>query len=168
MELPSTSPTGRKPTSRTSRNSFTDRSEVKIAPGCPGLSSASLRIASCGTPSTSRSLPCCSVIALLQCRVRGARGMRTGSSGDRRDHRVSWAEPHPRGLPPLRVEREDRQRRRVSTASLAEVRDRGADDGRLDYVVAPSFLDRALVLADIDGHLLQYDTVRAVPGDVSL
>jgi len=81
---------------------------------------------------------------------------------------VSWAQPHTRGLPSLRVERKDCQRRPVRTARLAKVRDRGADDGRLYYVVAASFLDRALVLADINGHLLQHYAVRAVPGDVAL
>ena len=80
----------------------------------------------------------------------------------------SRAEPYARGLPSLRVERDDCQRRPVRTAPLAEMRDRGADDGRLHYMVAASFLNRALVLADVNGHLLQHYAVRAVPGDVAL
>src|SRR5436305_995577 len=51
MELPNTSPTGRKPASRTSRNSLTDRSDVNNAVGWPGRIAASRRIASSGTPS---------------------------------------------------------------------------------------------------------------------
>src|ERR1039457_3801021 len=65
MELPSTRPSGGKPTSRTSRNSLTDRSDVKIAPGRPGRSSARRRIASCGTPCNPRSVLFWSVIVLL-------------------------------------------------------------------------------------------------------
>src|SRR5947199_319514 len=45
MELPSTSPSGRNPASRTSRNSFTDRSEVNRVVRWPGRISASRRSA---------------------------------------------------------------------------------------------------------------------------
>ena len=40
-------------------------SEVKIAPGLPGCSSARRRMASCGTPAASRLTGVCSVIVLL-------------------------------------------------------------------------------------------------------
>src|SRR5215469_4594334 len=58
MELPRTRPSGRKPTSRTSRNSLTERSDVKIDPALPGCSSASRRIASAGIPETLASADC--------------------------------------------------------------------------------------------------------------
>src|SRR6478609_11532548 len=45
---PSTSPSGRKPASRTSRNSLTDRSLVNRLVGWPGRISARRRIASSG------------------------------------------------------------------------------------------------------------------------
>src|SRR5882724_1044354 len=55
MLEPRTSPNGRKPASRTSRNSLTLRSEVNSVVLCPGFISASRRIASSGMlwPSTS-------------------------------------------------------------------------------------------------------------------
>src|SRR5512132_841497 len=47
---PSTSPSGRNPASRTSRNSFTDRSEVNSDVACPGRIPARRRMASSGMP----------------------------------------------------------------------------------------------------------------------
>src|SRR5436190_23044025 len=52
---PSTSPNGRNPASRTSRNSFTDRSEVNRLVAWPGRISARRRIASSGMRSWSGS-----------------------------------------------------------------------------------------------------------------
>src|SRR5271165_5430746 len=153
MEVPSTRPTGRKPTSRTSRNSLTERSEVKIEPGWPGRSSASLRIASCGTPCTSRSVLCWSLMLLPQIESYRLTGSR--------------AQADARGLASLRVQGHDRQRRRRCRAP-AEARDRRADDGRLEHVVAPPLLDRALVLAHPDVHLLEHHPVGTVPGYVEL
>src|SRR5215469_1226739 len=154
MELPSTRPTGRKPTSLTSRNSFTDKSEVKMAPGWPGRSSASLRIASCGTPSTSRLVPCSSVIALLGFQLT------QHCSG-------SGAEPYSRGLAPLRIQRHHGQWRPRGVRP-AEVGDRGADDRGLHDVVLPALLHRALMLADAHLHVLEHHAVGAVPDHVTL
>src|SRR5215469_12420625 len=154
IEVPRTRPTGRKPTSLTSRNSLTDRSDVKIAPGRPGRSSASRRIASCGTPCTSRSVPCCSVIALL-----GSRLTQLGSS--------SGAEPDPRGLAPLRVQRHHGQWR-PRGARPAEVSDRGANDRGLHDVVFAALLHRALMLADAHLHVLEHHAVCAMPDHVAL
>src|SRR5215472_9488442 len=154
MELPRTRPTGRKPTSLTSRNSLTDRSEVKMAPGRPGRSSASRRMASCGTPCTSRSVPCCSVIALL-----GFRLTQHGSG--------SWTEPDPRGLAPLRVQRHYGQWR-PRGARPAEMSDRGAYDRGLHDMVFAALLHGAFVLADAHLHVLQHHAVGTVPDDVPL
>src|SRR5215472_18127810 len=154
MELPRTRPTGRNPTSLTSRNSLTDRSEVKMAPGWPGRSSASLRIASCGTPSTSRSVPCCSVIALL-----GFRWTQHCSG--------SGAEPDPRGLAPLRVQRHHGQWR-PRGARPTKVNDRGADDRGLHHVVFAALLHRAFMLTDAHLHVLEHHAVCSVPDHVAL
>src|SRR5260370_13233722 len=95
MELPSTSPSGRNPASRTSRNSLTDRSEVKMEPGLPGFSSARRASASCGTPAALSSVEVWSVIVLL-----GSALWLLPRSG---------AEPDPGGLAALRVAGHDRQ-----------------------------------------------------------
>src|SRR6516164_8276621 len=142
MELPSTSPSGRNPASRTSRNSLTDRSEVKIAPGVPGFSSASRRSASCGTPAALSSVEVCSVIVLL------------GSTLFLLVRGLS-AQLDPGCLAPFRVEGQDRQAgpfRRPGRG--AEAGDCRADRGGLDDVVAPVFLDRALALAHPHLHAL--------------
>jgi hypothetical protein len=81
---------------------------------------------------------------------------------------MSWAEPHTRGLPSLRIERHDRQRRLARASRLAKVRDRGTDDGRFYDVIPAPFLDRALMLADPDDHLLQHHAVCSVLRDVAL
>src|SRR5215470_3665002 len=153
MELPSTSPSGRNPASRTSRNSLTDRSEVKIAPGLPGCSSARRLSASSGTPAALSSVLVWSVIVLL-----GSTWLRPGLRG----------QPDPGSLAPLRVERQDRQagplrrpRRR------AEAGDGGANRGGLDDVVAPAFLDRALLLAHHQVHALHHNTAGTHPGHVA-
>src|SRR3954454_24785657 len=51
MLEPKTRPNGRNPASRTRKNSFTDRSEVKRLVDCPGRISSSRLIASSGRPS---------------------------------------------------------------------------------------------------------------------
>src|SRR5215469_684435 len=122
MELPRTSPSGRKPASRTSKNSLTVRSEVKIDPALPGCSSASRRIASCGTPVISAD---CCVIAAPALHVDFLS-----------DYHAIWLSGRqasaPDCLAALRVEREYRQARSLGTALRpGEVRDRGADDRRL-------------------------------------
>src|SRR5712691_10264038 len=63
MDVPSTSPSGRKPACRTSRNSLTVRSDVKIEPGLPGCSSASRAMASCGTPTLCGSIAVISILS---------------------------------------------------------------------------------------------------------
>src|ERR1700676_423857 len=126
MELPRTRPSGRNPTSRTSRNSLTDRSEVKIDPGRPGCSSARRRMASCGTPAASSSVAmfCWSVIvspalysALSACAL------------------SCVSNPDPGRLAALRVERHDGQRgTAVELLGIREPGDRGPDVGGLDDV----------------------------------
>src|ERR1700729_796782 len=100
MDEPSTRPSGLKPTPRTSRNSFTDRSEVKIEPALPGCSSASRLIASCGTPAAPRSVVCWLVIepSYLLCSVAGALS-------------PVLADVDARGLTALRVKGHDGERR---------------------------------------------------------
>src|SRR3984957_1129172 len=149
MELPSTSPSGRNPTSRTSRNSLTDRSEVKMPPGWPGRSSASRFMASCGTPLTS-TLPWApfwfrSVIVLL-----------------------ARSKPHPRGLAALRVQGQHGQRRGWRPVARREPGDGRPDDGRLDDMVAAALLHRAFPLADAHVHVVHDHPAGAVPGDVAL
>src|SRR6476469_147387 len=79
MELPRTSPSGRNPASRTSRNSLTDRSLVNRDPGEPGRSSARRAIASAGTPWATGS------VILLQPHDRERAGRMVGGAelGDR-------------------------------------------------------------------------------------
>src|SRR5215468_7090437 len=124
MELPSTRPSGRNPASRTSRNSLTDRSEVKMAPGLPGFSSARRATASCGTPAALSSVEVWSVIVLLRSAWCGLCP-------------CSGAQPDPGGLTALRVKRQDRQAGPFGGARrCVEAGDGGADEGRLDDVVA--------------------------------
>src|SRR6201996_3984364 len=134
MDEPSTRPSGRKPTSRTRRNSLTDRSEVKIDPALPGWSSASRLIASCGTPAASKSLICWLVIDVLLSSV--------------------LTDVDARGLAPLRVEGHDGERRVLIPFGMTacEPDDRGADVDGLDDVVAAALLGRALALADLHFH----------------
>src|SRR6185369_5779841 len=160
MELPRTSPSGRNPASLTSRNSLTDRSEVKIDPACPGRSSASRAMASCGTPSAAKSAPCCSlfwsVIVLLRklkARDAGARALK----------------PDPGRLAALRVEGHDGQAawpRRVPPG--AEVGDSGAGGGHLGDVVLAAFLHGAFAVADAQFHRGDHDALRALPGHVAI
>src|SRR6201992_3675637 len=134
MDEPSTSPRGRKPTSRTSRNSFTDRSEVKIDPALPGCSSWSRLIASCGTPAAPRSI-CWLVIDVLLSSV--------------------LADVDACRLTALRVEGHDGERRLLIPFEMTalESDDRGADVDGLDDVVAAAFLGRALAFADPEVHV---------------
>src|SRR6266851_7966770 len=156
MELPSTSPSGRNPASRTSRNSLTDRSDVKIAPALPGVSSASRLIASCGTPIAPKSAACWSVMLLL-----GLGGTCSPAWSD-------LAEPDPGRLPAPRVERENGQARPlVGPFRPGEMRDRRADDRHLGKVIARPFLCGALVLADPHVHALDHDALPAQAADVA-
>src|SRR5215471_12125064 len=99
MDEPSTRPSGRNPASRTSRNSFTDRSEVKIDPALPGCSSERRLIASCGTPAAPRSVICWLVIDASYLLIFRALRMPVLADVDARH------------LPPLRVEGHDGERR---------------------------------------------------------
>src|SRR5271166_4320960 len=141
MDVPSTRPTGRKPTSRTSRNSFTDRSEVKMLPARPGSSSARRRMASCGTPAApSSSETFWSVIRLL---------LRSSDS-------------YTRGLPALRVQGQYGEGRLpLVIRPHGETGDRGADDRRFHDVVAPPFLHGAFALADAQLHVGDHDALGA-------
>src|ERR1700761_9434211 len=134
MDEPSTSPSGLKPTSRTSRNSLTDRSEVKIDPALPGCSSESRLMASCGTPAAPRSVVCWLVIDVLLSSV--------------------LADVDARRLAALRVEGHDGERRSLIPFEMTalEFDDRGADVDRLDDVIAAALLGRALALADPQVH----------------
>src|SRR5487761_197111 len=126
MALPSTRPSGRNPASRTSRNSLTDRSEVKIDPALPGCSSESRLIASCGTPAASKSLICWLVIDVLLSSV--------------------LADVDARRLAPLRVEGHDGEWRLPIPFGMTalEPDDRGTDVDGLDDVVPSALLGRAL------------------------
>src|SRR5579871_589370 len=155
MELPSTSPSGRNPASRTSRNSLTDRSEVKMAPGLPGVSSARRASASCGTPAALSSVEVWSVIVLL-----GSAWWTVPVSG---------AEPDPGGLAALRVEGHDCQAGPLRGAGPGvEAGDGGADEGGLDDVVTPAFGGRAVTFPYPGGHRGHDHPVRAQPGHVLL
>src|SRR5215468_11524882 len=152
MELPSTSPSGRNPASRTSRNSLTERSDVKIAPGLPGWSSARRRMASCGTPAAPRSTGICSVIVSL----------RYGSG-------LSAPEPHPGHLPPLRVERENGEAARPGRHRRGgEPRDGGANDRDFRDMVPAVFHRGALPITDPQVKRGNDDPVRAHPGHIGL
>src|SRR5579862_5239880 len=129
MELPRTRPSGRNPTSRTSRNSLTDRSEVKIEPALPGCSSARRAMASRGTPAASSS------VAMFACSVMFS-PMRS----------LAPLYPDPGRLAPLWVQRHDGQRLRFVSALQAgggEPDDRGADVGGLHDVIAAAQIGRA-------------------------
>src|SRR5215469_13412787 len=167
MELPRTSPSGRKPASRTSKNSLTVRSEVKIDPALPGCSSASRRIASCGTPVISAD--CCVITApalhldFLPDYHAVPRARRRGSVLSADSHIASGRQAFaPDRLAALRVEREYRQARPFGTALRpGEMRDRGADDRRLRDVIARAFLRLALALVHAKVHALDDDALRA-------
>src|SRR5487761_227997 len=148
MALPSTRPSGRNPASRTSRNSLTDRSEVKIDPALPGCSSCSRLIASWGTPAASKSVICWLVIDVLLSSV--------------------LADVDPRRLAPLRVEGHDGERGSLipSEMTALEPDDRGADVDGLDDVVAAALLGRALALADPQVHVRDGHALRAHALDV--
>src|SRR6185312_11510240 len=155
MELPSTSPSGRNPASRTSRNSLTDRSEVKMAPGLPGVSSAKRASASWGTPAALSSVEVWSVIVLL------------GSA--------SWTAPYsgaqldPGGLAALRVQRQDRQAGPLRGARPGvEASDSGTDEGGLDDVVTPAFGGRAVTIPHLGGYRGHDHAVGAKPRHVLL
>src|SRR5215470_17976877 len=145
MELPSTSPSGRNPASRTSRNSLTDRSEVKIAPGFPGCSSARRRMASWGTPAASScAWAFWSFIVLLARLAKGLPAWRLAAPCHRSPLPLT-SEPHPGHLPALRVEREDGEAAGPGRGlGGGEPRDGGADDRDLGDVV-PAVLDRGAV-----------------------
>src|ERR1700744_889026 len=147
MDEPSTSPSGLKPTSRTSRNSLTDRSEVKIDPALPGCSSESRLIASCGTPAAPKSI-CWLVINVLLSSV--------------------LADVDARRLAALRVEGHDGGRRSLIPFEMTalEPDDGGADVDGLDDVIAASLLGRALALADPQVHVRDDHGIGADPLDV--
>src|SRR3984885_3861750 len=158
MELPSTRPSGRNPTSRTSRNSFTDRSEVNRPPGRPGRSSARRRRASCGTPSTLSSALCFSLGSeLCWSVIVSPHPAHAASPGG---YRPPASQPHPCGLAALRVERQDRQRW-WRLGHRGEPDHRGAHDRRLHDVIFTVLLDRALALVDPHVHLADRDAVPA-------
>src|SRR4249919_2848103 len=93
MLEPSTSPSGRNPASRTSRNSLTDRSEVNRLVAWPGRISARRRIASSGMPSWVGSAVTRSPGWSAQWKV----GQRAGGGGD------PAVEPHQRGAEERRL-----------------------------------------------------------------
>src|SRR3984885_8708898 len=160
MELPRTRPSGRNPTSRTSRNSLTDRSDVKIEPGLPGRSSARRRIASWGTPSRVRSAEVWSVIWIPWCSC---------LVWSLVVPRASASKLHPCCLAPLRVEGEDREAVFPSfRAAAVELCDRRSDDRRLGDVIPAVLLHRALALPDPQVHGPHHDTAGAEPGHVPL
>src|SRR6266700_868155 len=155
MEVPSTSPSGRNPASRTSRNSLTDRSEVKMEPGLPGFSSARRASASCGTPAAFSSVEVWSVIVLL-----GSEWWTVPTSG---------AQPDPGGLAALRVKRHDRQAGLLrGPRPGVEAGDGGTDEGGLDDVITPAFGGRAVTFPHPGGHRGHDHPVGAQPGHVLL
>src|SRR5580692_1612588 len=139
MELPSTRPSGRNPTSRTSRNSLTDRSEVKIEPALPGSSSARRRMASCGTPAASSS------VAMFPCSV-------MASPTERFFEPWLLSYPYPARLAALRVERHNGQRLAVLLFRAGEAGDRGADGRGLHDVIPAALHRRALPFPHLHLH----------------
>src|SRR6516225_588777 len=155
MELPSTRPSGRNPASRTSRNSLTDRSEVKMDPGWPGFSSARRASASCGTPAALSSVEVWSVIVLL------GSAWRAGP--------CSATQPDPGRLTALRVEGQDRQAGPLGGAGCGvEAGDGGADEGGLHDVVAPALGGRAVAFPHAGRHRRHHYPVGTEPGHVTL
>src|SRR5262245_45439617 len=121
-----------------------------MAPALPGCSSASRLIASCGTPIAPKSADFCSVMLLLGC------VMPAGCCAS------DLAEPHPGGLPALRVQRQDREAWPFGgSARPREVGDRGADDRPLCERVTRALLCRALVFAYLHVHALDDDSLGA-------
>src|SRR5271163_4743487 len=146
MDVPSTRPSGRKPASRTSRNSLTDKSEVKIDPALPGCSSERRLMASLGTPAALRSV----LVMVFRSPLEPVR-----------------ADVGARRLAALRVKRHDGQRRGpAALGGPRESGDRRPDRGGLDDVITAALSRRALPLGDPQVHVRDHDAFRAVPPDI--